>query len=308
MPVKGTKTVSLGKLTWMDIQNPEPKFLHKLKEEHQFHELDIEDCLSEHQRAKVDEYDDYLFIILHIAYYDKRQQRVVTEEIDIFIKNNLLITIHWGGVKAVSDFFESIQKSATTKKAMMGHGSGFLLYELLDHLYTSAFPILDIIERNVTTLERDVFNLSKQQDLLKDILNLKKNIITFRRVITPQRHVIAQIEHKNQKFLPPSLEIYFDDVVDKVEKIWNLLENHKELIESLQDTNESIISHTTNNVIKILTVFSVLLLPLTFLTGLYGMNVALPGGEVQSIFIILVLIMASVVLGMLAFFKYKQWI
>ncbi len=308
MPAKGTRKMTLGKLTWIDVQNPEPKQLHKLKDEHKFHELDIEDCLSEHQRAKVDEYDDYLFIILHIPYYDKRQQRIVSEEVDIFVKNNVLVTVHWGGVKALSGFYDSMKKSQTMKKAMMGHGSGFLLYELLDHLYSSALPILDFIERNLTSLERDVFNLSRQQDLLKDILNLKKNIITFRRVITPQRHVIAQIEHKNQKFLPASLEIYFDDVVDKVEKIWNSLENHKELIESLQDTNESIISHTTNNVIKILTVFSVLLLPLTFLTGLYGINVALPGDDFQHVFYVLVIIMATVVTGMLAYFKYKRWI
>ena len=126
--------------------------------------------------------------------------------------------------------------------------------------------------------------------------------------MAPQRGVVAQIEHKNKKFLPHSLEVYFDDAVDKIEKIWSSLENMKELIESLQDTNESIISHTTNNVIKILTVFSVVMLPLTFLTGLYGMNVALPGAESGAIFMVLTGVMIGIVLTMLGFFKYKRWI
>ncbi len=190
----------------------------------------------------------------------------------------------------------------------MGSGSGFLLYEIIDQLYSAAFPMLDKIEKSVTSLERDVFSLSEQHDMLKDILVLKKNIITFRRIIAPQRTVIAQIEHKNKKFLPDSLEIYFDDVVDKVEKIWNNLESLKDLIESLQDTNESIISHTTNNVIKILTVFSVVMLPLTFLTGLYGMNVALPMADKNGVFLILAGTMVGIVLLMLGLFKYKRWI
>lgn len=302
------RSVSLGKLTWIDVKNPDHKVLATLKEKFGFHELDIEDCLSENQRSKIDEYDDYLFIILHIPYYDKRKQQVVSEEVDIFIKNNLVVTVHWGALKPLTNLFEGCKKSMKTRRELMDKGSGFLLYEVIDQLYSEAFPMLDKIEKNVAALERDVFALSQQHDMLKDILNIKKNIIVFRRVIAPQRSVIAQIEHKNKKFLPESLEIYFDDVVDKIEKIWNTLQNLKELVESLQDTNESIISHTTNNVIKILTIFSVVMLPLTFLTGLYGMNVALPMADKGEVFFILTAVMVLVVTTMLGFFKYKRWI
>ena len=232
----------------------------------------------------------------------------MSEEVDIFIKNNVLVTIHWGALKSLTDMFEECKTGAAKREKIMGHGSGFLLYEVIDELYSDAFPMLDKIERSVASIERDVFNLGEQHDMLKDILNTKKNIITFRRVIAPQRTVIAQIEHKNKKFLPEQLEIYFDDVVDKIEKIWNSLENLKELIGSLQDTNESIISHTTNNVIKILTVFSVVMLPLTFLTGLYGMNVSLPLAGHDAVFLMLTGAMVLVVTTMLAFFKFKRWI
>lgn len=308
MPNKGVRKIKYGKLTWIDIENPEPKLLHKLQQEHGFHDLDIEDCLSENQRTKIDEYSDYLFIILHVPYYDKRRQSIESEEIDIFIKNDVLITVHWGSLKSLKSLFDKCQATTGDRKKMMGHGSGFLLYEVIDYMYSECFPMLDKLDRNVTSLERDVFSLTQQQDMLKDILNTKKNIINFRRVIAPQRRVIAQIEHKNKKFLPASLEIYFDDVVDKVEKIWSSLENLKELIESLQDTNESIISHTTNDVVKVLTVFSVIMSLLTFFTGLYGMNVALPLASHDSVFLFLSGSMVFLALGMFAFFKYKRWI
>jgi magnesium transporter len=309
MPLKGTRSITLGKLTWIDVQNPQPGLLEKLRVKHGFHELDMEDVLSDNQRSKIDDYKEYLFILLHIPYYDKRKQQVLSEEVDIFIKNNLLITIHWGSLKPLVKFYDDCKKKPSTRKEMMDHGSGFLLYEVIDQLYSSAFPMLDSIERSVTSLERDVFSWgSSQKDRLKDILNLKKNIINFRRIVGPQRPVIAQIEHKNKKFLPESLEIYFDDVVDKIEKIWSSLENLKELVTSIQETNESIISHRTNNVIQVLTIFSVVIAPLTFLTGLYGMNVGLPFASEPWIFLVLIGCMFLIILGMLGFFKHKNWL
>jgi magnesium transporter len=282
--------------------------MEKMRDEYGFHDLDVEDCLSVSQRSKIDEYDNYLFIILHFPFYDKRKQLVVSEEIDIFISNNLLVTVHDGSFKPFMDFYEACKKSPSEKKRIMGPGSGFLLYEIIDQMYGSAFPILDKLEKNVAGLERTVFSWGQQKDMLRDILNTKKNIITMRRVIQPQRRVVAQIEHKNKKFLPESLEIYFDDVVDKIEKAWSSLENLKELIESVQDTNESIISHRTNEVIKILTIFSVVISPLTFLTGLYGMNVGLPLANNPYVFVGIMCVMVLVISFMVILFKHKRWI
>jgi len=308
MPNNGIRQISLGKLTWIDVSNPSEAHLEKMRDEHGFHDLDVEDCLSDNQRSKIDEYDDYLFIILHFPFFDKRKKQVVSEEIDIFIKNDLLVTVHTGTFKPFLDFHEACKKSSADKKLIMGQGSGYLLYEIIDQMYGSAFPILDKLERNVASLERTVFSWNQQKDMLRDILNTKKNIITMRRVIQPQRRVVAQIEHKNKKFLPDRLEIYFDDVVDKIEKTWSSLENLKELIESVQDTNESIISHRTNEVIKILTIFSVVITPLTFLTGLYGMNVGLPLADSPYVFLGIIGVMMLVVSFMIILFKHKRWI
>lgn len=308
MTEKNLKKIQCGELTWIDIENPTLADLTELKDEYKFHDLDVEDCLSENQRPKVDEYDDYLFVILHIPYFDKKRQHITEEEVDIFIKNNLLITVHWDNLKPLTDMFESCEKKETVRKEFMGLSSGYLLYEIVDQLFTSAFPILDAIETGVSNLEKTAFFSDQQRDMLKDILNVKKNIIIFRRIITPERTVIAQIEHKNKKFLPDTLEVYFDDILDKVEKIWSRLENLKELIESLQDTNESIISHATNDVIKTLTVFNVVMLPLNLVAGLYGMNVNLPLATHEYMFFILIGVMLGILGGMLIFFKFKRWI
>ncbi len=219
-----------------------------------------------------------------------------------------MITVHWGGFKALAEFSGELEKNQVARKQSMEAGSGFLLYKLLNLMTGEAFPILDQVERSLSQIEREVFVLSRNKDMLKDILNAKKNLITLSRLISPERQMMPQLEHMHKKFMSDELAIYFDDVVDKVEKSWSTLENLKELSESLHDTNESILSHNTNNVIKILTIFSVLLLPLTFLTGLYGMNVPLPFGDWNHAFTFLLVLMMTTVVSMLALFKYKDWI
>ncbi len=296
------------KITWIDLQNPDVDTLTKLQKEYGFHELDIEDCISENQRSKVDEYKDYLFVILHFPYLDKRKNNVKAGEVDIFISNEVLITIHWGDVKPVTNLFKECEEQEASRKKYMGMTTGYLMYELLDQLFSSVFPILDVIETDVARLERDAFSESMERDMLRDILLVKKNIITSRRVVLPLRTVVGQIEHKNKKFLFDELDVYFDDIMDKVEKIWSSLENLQELIESLQDTNESIIAHTSNNVIKTLTVFSVVMLPLNLLAGIYGMNVHLPFSEHENIFIFLTFGMLGLLVVLLCIFRYKRWI
>ena len=191
----------------------------------------------------------------------------------------------------------------------MEKGPGYFLYMIINDLFASGLPLLDDLNQQLEELEKDVFDHDYSKDRLKDILLLKKDIINFRRIIMPERSIIAQLEHKNKKFLPENLDVYFDDIVDMIEKMWNNLENLQELVDSLQETNESIISHNTNNVIKVLTIFSVIMLPLTLITGFYGMNLkGLPfesyGHPVAAVSGILL----SIVIMMIGYFKYKKWL
>ncbi len=303
-----SNTTKFGKITWTDITNPNEKDIGKLKRKYNFHELDLEDCLSENQRSKIDEYDDYLFIVLHFPYYDKRRKRIVIEEVDCFIGQDYIITLHDGRLKTMERLLNKCKKDKSLKKEYMGQGTGYFLYVMIRELFDDCFPMLDDMDRSLTALERDLFETDTEKDMVRDILWLKKDVINFRRIISPQRAVIAQLEHKNKKFLPEDLEVYFDDVVDKIEKIWSNLENLKELTETMQDTNEVLISHQTNRVIKILTVFSVILLPLTLITGFYGMNVELPYAGYVNVDLWIIGAMLGIVLLMLVLFKLKRWL
>ena len=190
----------------------------------------------------------------------------------------------------------------------MGSTSGYLLYQIIDEMFGACFPLLDQLSIEVDDLEKGVFELENPKDMLKDILSLKKDIINYRRIIIPQRTLVAQLEHKNKKFLPEDLDVYFDDVVDKVEKLFNNLETLWDIVTSLHETNESILSHNTNNIIKILTIFSVIMLPLTFVTGLYGMNVVgLPLADNPLAFAGIAGILILIVFTMLIFFRFKRW-
>ena len=160
-------------------------------------------------------------------------------------------------------------------------------------------------------MEDEIFESKQAKDELFHIMILKKNVITLRKILLPQRSVVAALEHKQKRFLPEDLVIYFDDVVDQIESLWNILGTQKEIVESLEDTNESLLSHNINLTMRTLTVFSAIMLPLTFLTGLFGMNVQLPfldaTTNIQNFWNIIIIMVAVVVL-MFGVFKWKKWL
>jgi len=301
-------SVSYNGLTWENIERPTEKTVARLSKKHKFHHLDLEDCLSKIQRPKIDEYDKYLFIVLHFPYYDKVSDSILQDEVNIFVGGSYIITLSPGN-KVLNGLFDKVKRRKKVRETYMAETSGYLLYQIIDEMFAACFPLIDNLSAEIDELESSVFELENPRDMLKEILSTKKDIINYRRIIIPQRTLIAQLEHKNKKFLPENLDVYFDDVVDKVEKIYSNLESLWDIITSLHETNESILSHNTNNIIKILTIFSVIMLPLTFVTGLYGMNVAgLPVAQHPLAFFVISGILILIVLAMLVFFRIKRWI
>ena len=300
------KPVAHKNLKWFDFPTENDKTVEFLAEKFKFHPLDLEDCLTEIQRPKIDEYSNYLFIVLHFPIWNSKKGRITTEEVDIFIGQNFIVTLHEGALPPLERIRDACRKKSGKKK-YLEKGSGYFLYKLTSALFDYCFPIIDKMWRQADAIERDVFDEEGVRDLLKDIMLLKKNIISFRRIIQPERPVISALEHKNKKFLPETLEVYFDDVVDKIEKQWSSLDSLKEVAETLQDANESLISHRSGETIKVLTIFSVIMLPLTLISGIFGMNVALPFAENEVAFLGIAGVMILTVVGMFAFFKWKKW-
>jgi magnesium transporter len=182
-----------------------------------------------------------------------------------------------------------------------------LLYEVLDDLFDYCFPILDKIAHKLDAVEDDIFE-GRSSEAVRDISNVKQEIISYRKIIKPQRATLRVLERAVERFLPEELESYFDDIVDASERVWDLLDNYKEVVEALEDTNESVISHRHNDVLRLLTVFSVILLPLTLIASIFGMNVLYPGEGTEEAFWVIVASMLVLIGGLLAFFRYKRWL
>ena len=178
---------------------------------------------------------------------------------------------------------------------------------MLDDLFDYCFPILDKIGHKLDSLEDDVFE-GRSEEVVRDISNVKQEIISYRKIIKPERSTLRLLERHVERFLPEELELYFDDIVDAAERIWDILDNYKEVVEALEDTNESVISHRQNDVLRVLTVFSVILLPLTLITGIFGMNVHFPGEGTHGAFWAIVGAWSLTSSACSAFFRWKRWL
>jgi magnesium transporter len=302
--------LSANGLTWIHLDPPvDPETVNALRERFGWHPLDVEDVLSKRQRPKVDDYvdDGYLFGVLHFPAYDKNVQRLNAGELDFFLGSDYLVTISNVNLLPVTRLFNHVQEDERFREQLFSKGSGRLLYEVLDDLFDYCFPILDKIAYKLDSIEDDIED-RRSEEIVTDISKVKQEIISYRKIIKPQRPALRLLERHIERFLPEELELYFDDLVDASERIWDLLDNYKEVVEALESTNESVISHRQNDVLRILTVFSVILLPLTLISGIFGMNVLFPGVGTHAAFWVIVGLMISVIVGMIGFFKYKRWL
>jgi magnesium transporter len=294
-------------LTWVHLERPDAAEAHELAERFGWHALDVEDVLSKRQRPKVDEYPDYLFGVLHFPVYDKAIQRLNAAELDFFLGPDHLVTLPNVELLPVARLFHRLEEDKALRDELFAKGSGRLLYEVLDDLFDYCFPILDKIGHKLDSVEDDMFE-RRAEDVVRDLSNVKQEIISYRKIIKPERTTLRVLERRVERFLPEALDLYFDDIVDASERIWDLLDNYKEVVEGLESTNESVISHRQNDVLRTLTVFSATLLPLTLLASVFGMNVAFPGHDTAQAFWIVVAAMVVAAAGLLGFFRWKHWI
>ena len=294
-------------LTWVQLDAPTGDEAAQLAERFGWHPLDLEDVLSKRQRPKVDEYPEYLFSVLHFPAYDKAIQRLNAAELDVFLGPDFLITLPNAELLPVTRLFARCEADDELRESLFSKGSGYLLYHVLDDLFDYCFPILDKIGHKLDSVEDEMFE-GRAEEIVRDISNVKQEIISYRKIIKPERSTLRVLEGRVQRFLPQELDLYFDDIVDAAERIWDLLDNYKEVVEGLEQTNESVISHRQNDILRVLTVFSVVLLPLTLLTGIFGMNVKFPGFETEEAWWAIVGGMFVVLVSLLGFFRYKRWL
>jgi magnesium transporter len=308
-PASQPAELSAAGLTWIHLDRPSLDRAQELSDRFRWHPLDVEDVMSKRQRPKVDDYaeEGYLFGVLHFPVYDRAIQRLNAGELDLFVGPDYLVTLPTVELLPVTRLFHRCEEDDAFREQLFSKGSGRLLYEVLDDLFDYCFPILDKIGHKLDALEDDVFE-GRSEEVVRDISNVKQEIISYRKIVKPERSTLRLLERHVERFLPEELELYFDDIVDAAERIWDILDNYKEVVEALEDTNESVISHRQNDVLRILTVFSVVLLPLTLVTGFFGMNVRFPGFDTQWAFWTISVVMAFMLGGLVGFFRYKRWL
>jgi magnesium transporter len=294
-------------LTWVHGDRPGALEVTYLAERFGFHELDIEDVLSKRQRPKIDEYPGYLFLVLHFPFYDKSVRRLNAAELDIFLGPDFVITLPNVELLPVTYLFRRSEDDLDLRQDLFSNGSGYLLYHVLDDLFDYCFPILDKIGAKLDQIEPSIFG-ERSEDVVRDISNAKQEIIAYRKIIKPERATLRMLERSTERFLPVDLELYFDDIVDAAERIWDLLDNYKEVIEGLESTNESFISHKQQYRLQLLTVVTVILLPLTLIASIFGMNVRVPGEGEATPFWVIVGILVAVGLALLALFRWRRWL
>jgi magnesium transporter len=294
----GPAELRAGGVTWVHLLSPTAGESQLLASRFGWHPLDVEDVLSRRQRPKVDIYPGdeegrggYLFTVLHFPVYDATVGRLNAGELDAFVGPDYLVTLPAVELRPVSLLFRRAEESPEFREQLLSRGSGRLFYEVLDDLYDYCFPILDKIGFKLEQIDESIGEDEGARELVTDIHKVKQEIISYRKIIKPQRPTLRQLERQIERFLPEELELYFDDIVD-----------------ALEDTNESLISHQQNDILYVLTIFSVVMLPLTFLTGFFGMNVHFPGIETWGAFWGSLALMAVAIVGMLAFFRWKRWL
>ncbi|HXF98938.1 MAG TPA: magnesium transporter CorA family protein [Gaiellaceae bacterium] len=296
-------------LTWVNVVAPDADTAQELAERFGWHPLDVEDVVSKRQRPKVDDYEEegYLFAVLHFPVFDHAVQRLNAAELDIFIGHDYVVTIPNRELLPVTRLFARCEADAELREQLFARGSGRLLYEILDDLFDYCFPILDKIAHKLDVIEDEMFE-GRSEEIVRDISNVKQEIISYRKIIKPERATLHALANRVEHFLPEELELYFDDIVDAAERIWDLLDNYKEVVEGLESTNESVIAHKQGDVLRILTVIATIMLPLTLLASLFGMNVHFPGEGTRGAFWAILAVMVATLLGMVGVFRWKRWL
>jgi len=303
----GLSTITEDKISWINIIDPTHDDISHLRRYYPFHPLDLEDCLSDIERPKVDEYEDYLFIVMHFPIYDPHERVSRISELDIFIGSGYLITLHHGELRPLRRLFDECQKDERARAKHMTKGAGQLLYGILDRSVDYVMSILGKVGERIDAVEQNIF-VEDMRTIVEELSIIRRDVIALRRIIKPQIAVIANLERKDRPFIREGMEVYFGDILDGFSRAWDELEDHREVIESLSETSDSITSYRINETMRALTVISVLLLPLSLLAGIYGMNVSLPFQNHPLAFWGIMLFMAAVGVILVYLFRRRKWI
>ena len=303
-----TRTLRHGATAWHDLVSPSADDVARLHERYpHFHPLNLEDIRSHIERPKLDQDDDYLFLVMHFPLWDSAGEVSRASEVDIFVGRDFVVTVHNGSLKPLATAYEHCQADASARADLLGRGGPHAFYTLLDQLVDYIFPILDKVEGRVGAIGDALFE-SNAKRTIREIALLRRDIISLRRIIRHQIPIVLELETVQHPLLHEDMEEYFGDIADHLFKLRDIADENYEIINSYADAADTLSSHRINEVMRILTVISVIMLPLTLISSIYGMNINLPFADDPNAFMLTAIIMIVVALVMLLIFRLRHWL
>lgn len=297
------ETIKYSNISWTHINNPKDDDFDFLINEYKFHPLDIDDCKNiKNIRPKIDVYDNYYFMNLHFPVYDKFNNFIEIRELKIFWGKKYIITLVKGDLK-VKDIFNDEKKN----KLLDINNSDTLLYNILNKLNNKTQNVIDKTEQDVNDCGKMIFDKRAEKTIQKISMS-RKNIILLNTMIKPHIILFSKLNNGVIDGFAKNMDDYWGNILDYYQKLWDTIEDLGELITGYSTTFDSLQANKTNEVMKILTLISSILLPMTFVASLYGMNIILPLQNNSNSFSLILIIMVLIVIIMISYFKFKKWI
>jgi len=305
------KKLTAKNYTWIDIDHPTEEDVNYVKNNYGIRDVVLNRLIPPMKRSEIEEYKQYFFIILHFPSFDQEFRKSRPEELDVIITKDTLITSHNGNLSAHNTFFKICNECEPEKLILLGKGHVHLFYHLLDSLIDAQLPMLDHIAENITRIEEKVFR-GQEREMLREIAIVKRDIIDFRRIVKPQHSILEALNRKayhlfGDKYMK-KMERNSQEIIGSNIKIWNTIENHKEMIESIEETNESLLSYKLNETMKFLTATSVILTPMALFINIWGMSFGNMPLENNSWGFWIILVSALIIgVSITLYFKLKRW-
>jgi len=289
---------------WVDLCRPSDQESFILTHDFKFHPLAIEDVISEKPRTKLDVYDKYIFLVFQIVDFIGREEGLKIGEIDLFLSHNSMVTVHYDEHR----IFDYLYHRAERDERLMARGSDFLFHGVIDGIVDNYNATLDILEYEVDEVEDDVLG-QPDEDTIKSIFTLRRDIVHLKRIVLPQREVLARLSREEFPQISKTAAVYLSDIHDHLVRIADITDFHREILNSSLEVYFSSVSTKTNEIIKVLTIFTVLFIPPTFLVGLWGMNFKfMPELDWRYGYVLSLAIMLVVVIGLITFFRKRKWL
>lgn len=295
-------------LVWLDVSNPTQETAKILKEEFGFHPLSLEDALKQGQRPKIDEYPGYDFLVIYgfrvgDSCPGESRSRICTQELHLFIGKNYLVSVHRDEMPSLEECRKRIRES----QEMLKEGIGFLVYSIMDTIIDGYFPILDLLDDEIEEAEERVFE-NKGQEVMEDLFILKKDLLVLRRGLSPTREIFNVLIRRDRPFFTPHTVMYFQDVYDHLLRVIDSVDLYRDMLTGVMEAHLSVISNRMNSVMKSLTVVATILMSLSLITGVYGMNFEqMPGLHWPYSFSVLMAGMGILSFAILRYFRKIGW-